>query len=341
MLTEPAAPRHILEVAFAFRRSKILLAAVELGLFKTIGNDRCDAESISHRVGLHDRSARHFLNALVEADFLNCDGDSLYYNTAESIRFLDPSNSEYIGDALYRLSTRVYGNWNGLSSALRTGQPQSGAFGKGGYGALYSDPTELEAFLRAMTGTSLLLARALALTLPWDDYRSIVDIGTAEGCIPVQIASTHLHLTAVGFDLPEVENSFRRYVARNAQSVSDRVQFRSGDFFRDPLPSADVIVMSRVLHNWSIPVKQMLLKKAYAALSERGALIVCEALLDDVRKGGRLEALLASLHMLVETADGGEATSVDYTGWLLDAGFRDVKIVHLGCVQSAIIATNT
>jgi hypothetical protein len=338
MSTESAAPRHILEVAFAFRRSKILLAAVELGLFKTIGDDRCDAESIAHRVGLHDRSARNFLDALVESDFLSCDSAGLYSNTPESKRFLDPNNGEYIGDTLHRLSTRVYGNWNGLTSALRTGQPQSGAFGKGGYGALYSDPTELEAFLRAMTGSSLLLARALALTLPWDDYRSIVDIGTAEGCIPVQIAATHPHLTAVGFDLPEVENSFRRYVARNGQS--DRVQFRSGDFFRDPLPSADVIVMSRVLHNWSIPVKQMLLRKAYAALPERGALIVCEALLDDARKG-RLEALLASLHMLVETADGGEATSVDYTGWLQDAGFRDVKIVHLGCVQSAIIATKT
>lgn len=338
MLSDAPAPRHILEAAFAFRRSRILLAAVELGLFETVGNDRCDVESISLRVGLHDRSARHFLDALVEANFLNCDGDGFYSNTAETKRFLDPGNGEYVGDALYRLSTRVYGNWNGLTSALRTGQPQSGAFGKGGYGALYSDPRELDSFLRAMTGSSLLLARALALTLPWIDYRSIVDIGTAEGCIPVQIAATHPHLTAVGFDLPEVEKSFRRYVARNGQA--DRVQFHSGDFFRDPLPSADVMVMSRVLHNWSIPVKQMLLRKAYAALTERGALIVCEALLDDARKG-RLEALLASLHMLVETADGGEATSVDYTGWLLDAGFRNVKIVHLGCIQSAIIATKS
>ena len=336
MTTESTTPRHILEVAFAFRSSKTLLAAVELGLFKVLGEDRCDATSIAHRVGLHDRGARYFLDALVECDLLNCDGDGLYSNTAESKRFLDPSSGEYVGDALHRLSTRVYGNWNGLTSALRTGQPQSGAFGTGGYDALYSDATELDAFLRAMTGSSMLLARALAVTLPWGEYRSIVDIGTAEGCIPVQIAATHPHLTAVGFDLPEVEISFRRYVARNAQT--DRVQFRSGDFFHDPLPSADVIVMSRVLHNWSIPVKQMLLRKAYSALPERGALIVCEALLDDARKG-RLDALLANLHMLIETADGGEATSVDYTCWLRDAGFRNVKIVHLGCVQSAIIAT--
>jgi O-methyltransferase domain len=232
------------------------------------------------------------------------------------------------------VSTRVYGNWNSLTAALRTGQPQSGSFGTSGYSGLYAESGALETFVRAMTGTSRTFARALALSFPWHRYRTIIDIGTAEGCVPVEIARAHSHLTGGGYDLPAVEPSFTRYVGQHG--LSDRLRFYGGDFHREPLPSADVLVMGRILHNWGLPVKAMLLRKAYAALPRGGVLIVCEALIDDARRAAT-DALLASLHMLIETQEGFEASGADYSRWLADAGFQDVRIQHLGCMQSAII----
>jgi precorrin-6B methylase 2 len=190
-----------------------------------------------------------------------------------------------------------------------------------------------EIFLRGMTGTSVMLARALALILPWAEFQSVVDIGTAEGAIPLQIARCHPHLHVCGYDLPTVEPFFRRHVGRNG---FPQLPFRSGNFLTEPLPSANAMIMSRILHNWGLLTKRMLLEKAFAALSPGGALIICESLIDDARQGS-LDAMLSSLHMLLETAEGHEATGADYTSWLTEAGFRDSYILDLGCAQSAIV----
>lgn len=333
MTSQLSTPNEILEIAFAFRRSKTLLTAVELGVFAALAKQSRTATILAAKLGLNGRGSKDFFDALVVLGLLERDASGSYSNTAAGARFLDPDSDDYVGHALHRVSTRVYNNWNLLGTALRTGQPQSGAFGAGGYNALYSDPSSLETFLRAMTGSSLMYARALAVAFPWDQYRSVIDIGTAEGCLPVQVTRVHPHLTVSGFDLPSVEPSFTSYVTRHG---SAHLRFYSGDFLSDPLPSADVLVMGRILHNWSLAIKQMLLNKAYAALPQGGALVICETLIDDARQRAP-DALFASLHMLIETPDGYEATGAEYDGWLRNAGFRETSIVQLGCPQSAII----
>lgn len=185
-------PRHILDTAFAFRRSMTLLTAVELGLFGALAEQPRAAKSLAQMLGMHGRGSQDFFDALVSLKLLVRDPAGFYSNTAETARFLDPRSDEFIGHALDRLSTRVYNNWNKLAEALRTGEPQSGSFGRGGYQALYADDVGLQTFLRAMSGTSMMLARALAATFPWEKYEKIVDIGTAEGCIPVQLTRSQI-----------------------------------------------------------------------------------------------------------------------------------------------------
>ena len=64
----------------------------------------------------------------------------------------------------------------------------------GHYPALYTDPAMLDAFAKGMTGGSRLVAPAMIKEFPWRDYQTIVDIGTAEGCLPVEIARAYPHL---------------------------------------------------------------------------------------------------------------------------------------------------
>jgi hypothetical protein len=323
-----------LDVTFAFRRSKALLTAVELGVFGVLAEQRHAAGPLAEHLGLHGRGAQDFFDALVALGMLTRDSAGVYANTAEAACYLDPRAADYIGDALNRVSNRVYGNWHHLGAALQSGRPQSGALGVGGYDALYADADRIATFLRGMTGTSLIFARAIAAAFCWEEFRSVVDIGTAEGCVPVQLARCHPHLSVAGYDLPCIEPFFRRYVTHNGFS---ELRFHAGSFLTEPLPSADAMIMSRILHNWGLPTKRMLLEKAFAALPARGALIVCETLIDDERQNNS-DAMLSSLHMLIETADGYEATGADYMGWLNDAGFRDMQILELGCAQSAIVA---
>jgi len=80
------------------------------------------------------------------------------------------------------------------------------------FGNLYTDPVRLEGFLRAMTRLTTPVADALG-AFPWERVSSVVEIGSAQGCLPVRLALAHPHLTASGFDLPEVGPIFSRYVA--------------------------------------------------------------------------------------------------------------------------------
>ncbi|MFC7542796.1 methyltransferase [Siccirubricoccus deserti] len=222
-----------------------------------------------------------------------------------------------------------------MTEALRTGEPQNEAKSGGDvFGSLYADPDRLEVFLRGMTGITTPIAEALAAAFPWQEVASVVDIGTAQGCVPVRLARAHPHLQVAGFDLPVVGPVFSRYVA--AEGQAERVRFIPGDFFKDALPQADVLVMGMILHDWDLETKRMLIRKAHAALPPGGSLIVCEALIDDARQT-HLPGLLMSLNMLIETRGGFDFTGADCIGWMREEGFAEARVVPLTAAHGAVI----
>jgi SAM-dependent methyltransferase len=332
--TEAAMPKRILEMSYAFWRSKALLSAVELDVFTVLAKGPLDIKSLVSRIGIHERGARDFFDALVALGLLYRDPEGRYRNQPDTDLYLDRGKPTYLGGLLEHLNVRHYQNWGLLTQALRTGAPQSGALGTGSYPALYGDQSTQEIFLNGMTAGSLLAAQALAMKFPWSNYKTFIDVGTAQGCVPVEIARVHPHLTGGGFDLPAVEPAFASYVHRHG--LSGRLHFYSGDFFSDPLPAADVLVMGRILHNWDLATKKLLLGKACRALSPGGALIVYDPLIDDDRCV-QAHALLSSLNMLIETAGGFEYTGAECKDWLRQAGFQEIRTEPLGDVHTAVI----
>ena len=259
-----------------------------------------------------------------------------YANTPETDLFLDRAKPSYMGGLLEMLNVRLYGFWGSLTEALRTGQPQNEAKLGGGdlFTALYSDPARLRLFLQAMTGVSLGAARAMAQKFPWKKYRTFIDIGAAQGGLPVQVALANRHLSGGGFDLPVVGPIFKEYVA--SFGLGDRLRFQPGDFFTDPLPAADVLVMGHILHDWDLDEKRTLLRKVYATLEPGGALIVYEAIIDDERRRNAF-GLLMSLNMLIETRGGFDYTGADCAGWMRQVGFRETYVEHLVGNDSMVV----
>jgi hypothetical protein len=250
---------------------------------------------------------------------LDRDASGRYANTPETDLYLDRRKLSYVGGELEHFGKYVFPHWSSLTAALQTGEPQSGARSVGHYSALYADPATLETLVRGMTGGTLPVANTLTASFPWQDYKTFLDVGTAQGCLPVQVVLAHPHLTGGGFDLLPVKPHFDSYVQQHG--LSDRLRFHPGSFLDDPLPAADVVVLGRILHNWDLTTKRMLLKKAYEALPAGGALIVYERLIDDGRRINA-PALLASLNMLIMTAGGFDFTAADCMSWMRDAGFH-------------------
>jgi hypothetical protein len=328
-------PEHILQVGLGFWASKTLLSAVEMELFTEVAKHPGTVHDVGGRLGLHPRSALDFLDALVSLGFLQRQ-DGIYSNTPATALFLDKQKPSYIGGILEMANHRLFGFWNHLTEALRTGLPQNEvkAGAPSPFSALYADPARLRGFLQAMTGISHGANLAIASRFPWKNHRTFVDIGTAQGDLAAQVALANPHLTGTGFDLAEVAPIFEDYVEHHA--LGARLAFTPGDFFADPLPRADVVMMGHILHDWDLAQKKMLVRKAYDALPAGGSLIVYEAIIDDDRRQNTF-GLLMSLNMLIETTGGFDYTGADCVGWMKEAGFKEARVEHLVGPDSMVV----
>jgi hypothetical protein len=333
-MNEPQ-PDHILQVGMGFWASKTLLSAIEMEVFTELANGPEPLEILQGRLGLHRRASRDFLDALVALKFLER-SDGKYSNTPSTAFFLDKRKPSYIGGILEMANHRLYPFWGHLTTALRTGTPQNETKdgGPDPFALLYADPARLKQFLGAMTGISHGGNMTIARQFPWKQYRTAVDVGTAQGDLITQVALANPHIEGTGFDLPAVGPIFEEYVEANR--LSGRVKFVPGSFFEQPLPKADVVMMGHILHDWDLETKRMLIAKAFEALPPGGAFIVYESIIDDERSSNAF-GLLMSLNMLVETAGGFDYTGSDCMQWMKDAGFRETRVEHLVGPDSMVI----
>jgi hypothetical protein len=329
-------PDAIMQLGLGFWGSKALLTAVELGVFSLLATaGPLEGDALREQLGLHPRSWADFFDALVALGMLQR-ADGRYANTPATEVFLDRAKPSYLGGILEMANARLYPFWGSLTEALRTGSPQNEAKGGGDdpFVAIYADPAGLAQFAASMTGLSAGVAMALAAKFPWADHSSVIDIGCAEGAVPVQVALAHEHLRGGGFDLAPLRPIFDNYVAR--AGLADRLSFTAGDFFTDALPTADVLVLGHILHDWDLDKKKLVLQKAYAALPEGGALIVYDAIIDDDRRSNAF-GLLMSINMLIETPGGFDYTGAQCRTWMSEAGFKDSYVQHLAGPDSMVV----
>ena len=329
-----------MQTATAFWGSKVLLTAVELDLFSKLGEGAMTASQLGEALGLHPRGTYDFFDALVALKFLEREGDGpdgKYKNTPETAAFLDKSSSKYIGGLPQMLNSRLFGFWNDLGTALKTGQPQSEIKhnGKPMFEELYSDEIRLGEFLDAMTSLNAANFIQLAEKFDFSKYKTVSDIGGALALLSRIVGARHEHLMFTSFDLPAVAHHAQKQI--DAAGMTERIEVVSGDFFRDELPKADIVTMGNILHDWNLAKKKILIKKAYDALPEGGALIAVENVIDDARKEN-VFGLLMSLNMLIEFGDAFDYTAANFREWCSDVGFKRFEIISLAGPTSAAVA---
>ena len=181
-----SSPARIMEVGMAFWPAKVLLSAVELRVFTTLGDKAMTGRDLQHALGLHPRANPDFFDALVALRFLERDGDGpdgRYRNTAETALFLDLNSTQFMGGFLEMANARLYRFWGDLTEALRTGHAQNEIKHTGAsmFEEVYSKPERLEQFMDAMSGISAGNFQAFAEKFDFSRYRTLCDIGGATG----------------------------------------------------------------------------------------------------------------------------------------------------------------
>lgn len=332
-------PEDIVRMGMSFWSSRLILSAVDSGVFTELANGPASERELADALGWHERAAATALDALVAAGLLRRDRAGRYANTIRSAMFLDRTKPSYVGGLMELSSRRLYGLWSSLDDLLRTGRP--GAEEERGdnefFSMLYRDPLALKGFLAGMTGISTGEATLLAARFPWRRFRTFCDVGCAQGAFPVRVALTHRHLRGTGFDFPAVRPIFEEYV--ESFDLGGRLDFVDGDFLEGPLPRADVISFGHVFHGRNHEIRRELVAKAYAATPPGGAIIVYDAMIQSGRlknRGNNFMSLLSSLNIMMESREGYEASTAACAKLLREGGFTRIKVRHLVGPTSAV-----
>ncbi len=333
-------PSKIMQIGMSFWASKTLLTAVNMSLFTQLAEGALSGREIQNKLGLHDRSLYDFLDTLVALGFLERTGlkeNAAYSNSDDSDLFLDKNKPSYIGGILEMSNNRLYPFWNDLEEGLKTGKPQNETKngGKPLFEAIYANEDRLREFIHGMGGVQAGNFMKLAHDFDFSKYHTLCDVGGSGANLSILVAKNNDHMQCSSFDLPPVGPIAKENVSK--LGLDDRIEIISGDFFMDEFPKADVITMGNILHDWGSEDKLMLIKKAYEALPEGGALIVVENIIDDERKTNAF-GLMMSLNMAIETDKGFDFSLSDFNEWSKEAGFKETKLMPLTGPSSAIIS---
>jgi acetylserotonin N-methyltransferase len=330
-------PAPVLDLIEAFRRSKVMFAAVSLGVFDFLEKIPSDHSSLAAALGLKAEPLQRLLDACVNLQVLRRN-QNLYENEPVASTYLCRSSEEsltgyilYSNDVLFRL-------WHRLEDAIREGTPRwQQVFGVDGpiFDQFFRTQEAKETFLHGMHGFGLLSSPKVVHAFDLSPFHHMVDLGGGTGHLAVAACDIYPELRATVLDLPQAAAIGESYI-RKSDLASDRVKIAAGDFFTDDLPQADLFALGRILHDWSEEKIISLLAQIYACLPSGGGILIAEKLLNE-DKAGPTSAQLQSLNMLVCT-EGKERSLSEYRELLEAAGFRNVEGKFTGAPLDAIFA---
>ncbi|XP_053296291.1 acetylserotonin O-methyltransferase [Pleuronectes platessa] len=334
-------PRKIMEYMEGFLVSKTLFTACELGVFDVLlaAERPLSVEEISQEVGASLDGTERLLAACRGLQLLNThqdDGRVLYSNTEQARVYLTRSSPVSLFQSIQYSSKTIYFCWHYLTDAVREGSNQyEKAFGVGSkdlFEALYRCDEEMVKFMQLMNSIWNICGKDVVTAFDLSPFKVICDLGGCSGALAKQCTSAYPECTVTIFDLPKVVRTSREHFVSEADL---RISFHQGDFFKDPLPEADLYVLARILHDWTDERCIELLSRVYEACKPGGGVLLVEALLHE-DGSGPLTAQLYSLNMLVQT-EGRERTAAQYAALLAAAGFTDIQHRLTGKIYDAVL----
>jgi 2-polyprenyl-3-methyl-5-hydroxy-6-metoxy-1,4-benzoquinol methylase len=329
-LTVPALdPAPVFDYFRGHYGSELLIAAVShFRLFDHLAKGPRSFEEVRADLGLEQRPAVVLLTALRAMGLLAIDTAGRLELTALSREFLSGSPfdiSSYIG--LEADNPRV----QNMVERLRTNRPaglkpeESGAafIYREGLASAMEKEAEARRLTLALAGRARNVAPALAERLPLSQASVLLDVGGGTGLYSIACLCQNPQLRAIVWDRPEV----LKVAADLAKThgVSDRLECRAGDMFADPVPHADVVLLSNVLHDWDVPQCQELIGRCAATLPPGGRLLIHDVLLNDALDGPLSIALYsAALFCMTE---GRAYSSAEYRAWVTTAGLTPKSVI--------------
>ncbi|XP_039356553.1 acetylserotonin O-methyltransferase-like isoform X2 [Mauremys reevesii] len=311
-------PQILFQYNNGFLVSKIMFTACELGVFDLLleSEGPLSSDAIAERLGTSVSGMERLLDACVGLKLLEVEMKSegaFYRNTELSNLYLTKSSPKSQYHNLMYYSKTVYLCWQYLTDAVRSEE-------------------EMITFMYGLNAIWSICGRDVIAAFDLSPFTIIYDLGGCAGGLAQECISLYPKSTVTIYDLPKVvQVAKERFVPPEER----RITFHEGDFFKDPIPEADLYILARILHDWADDKCMQLLAKIHKACKPGGGVLLVETLLNE-DKTGPLEAQLYSMNMLVQ-AEGKERTPTEYSKLLAAAGFREIQVKKTGKLYDAIL----
>ncbi|KAK9748795.1 hypothetical protein RND81_02G081700 [Saponaria officinalis] len=161
---------------------------------------------------------------------------------------------------------------------------------------------------------------------------SLVDVGGGTGTLATTIAKGCPSVKCSVLDLP--------HVVEGLHKNGLELDFVGGDMF-ESIPSADVVLLKWILHDWSDEHCIKILEKSKEAIpskEEGGKVIIIDVVIKETKDDDLSSAQLKfDIQMLAQTIGGKERTEEEWKQLFIKAGYVDYKILHILGSRSIIV----
>ena len=291
------------QILFGFRPARVLLTANNYRIFDHLSKP-LPVKTISKKINTDLRATEILLDALASIGLVE-KKKNRYSNARIASQFLISKSPRYQGDII-RHSDNLWKNWSALDNVLKTGKP---------YHALRNH----ESFVYGMHNIASLKVKDIMKLIGLEGVKTALDLGGGPGTYAIEMSKRDVSVTL--FDSPETIEIAKK-IARRERSRP--IRFMSGDFTTDDIGRGyDLILISQILHAYSVKDNVLLLKKCRNSLSHGGRVVVLEFPLSN-DKIYPVQSALFSVNMLVNTAGGRCYSSEEIRGWLQKVGLKDI-----------------
>jgi hypothetical protein len=325
---------QIMSMVRGFQVAKMLMVAVDLGLFDFLAEPKSAVETAAW-LKANPRATGIFLNGLAALGLLDKDGDN-FRNRDLASRYLVRGSENYRGAIVKHIEHTWERGWEDLKDTVLVGHPPAVETEKWVDGRPERDEGEVRAFIWGMHAIARDLAPLVAARLDLTGVRRLLDLGGGPATYAINFAQANPGLAATVFDLPMPIEIARENIAKNG--LTDRVGTLAGNFLQDDIGAGyDFIWVSQILHSHDEGQCRLIIGKAVAALAPGGTLAIQDFYLnaDGASPTG---AAMFGVHMLAVTPRGRAYTHDEVAEWMQEAGLAEPEFFVSGMDASILVA---
>jgi hypothetical protein len=312
-------PAIVFELLQAHQKTAALAAAIELDVFRAVGEGPGDVASIARHAKASERGIRILCDYLVVAGLLE-KADGKYRHTPSSAAFLDPRSPHCLASiAKFLGNPAMREPYNHLADIVRNGRTVLP-----GDGSVSPENPMWVVFAESMGPMMAPMAGPLGeiVLKGRKDPMRVLDIAAGHGLFGIEIAKQNPQARVTGLDWAPV----LRVALENAQKagVNERYDMLPGSAFDVDFGGPyDAVLLTNFLHHFDVPTCVGLLKKVRGSLKPGGCAATLEFVPNEDRVSPPMPAAF-SLTMLASTASGDAYTFRELSDMHKEAGFGAV-----------------